>query len=33
MTANNSKSYFSYFNKVVDEYNSTYHHYINKKTY
>ena len=31
MTANNSKSYLSYFNKVVHEYNDTYHHYINKK--
>ena len=31
MTANDSKSYLSYFNKLVDEYNNTYHHSINKK--
>ena len=28
MTANGSKSYLSYLNKVVDEYNNTYHHSI-----
>ena len=33
MTANNSKSYFSYLNKLVDQYNNTYHHSINKKNY
>ena len=31
MTANNSKSYLSYLNKLVDQYNNTYHHSINKK--
>ena len=31
MTANDSKSYFPYLNKLVDEYNNTYHHSINKK--
>ena len=31
MTANNSKSYLSYLNKIVDQYNNTYHHSINKK--
>ena len=31
MTANDSKSYLSYFNKLVDQYNNTYHHSINKK--
>ena len=25
MTANNSKSYFGYLNKLVDEHNNTYH--------
>ena len=29
MTANNSKSYLSYVNKLVDQYNNTYHHSIN----
>ena len=33
MTANDSKSYISYLNKLVDQYNNTYHHSINKKTY
>ena len=33
MTANDSKSYLSYLNKLVDQYNNTYHHSINKKTY
>ena len=28
MTANGSKSYLSYLNKIVDEYNNTYHHSI-----
>ena len=32
MTANGSKSYLSYLNKLVDQYNNTYHHSINKKT-
>ena len=31
MPANNSKSYLSYLNKLVDQYNNTYHHTINKK--
>ena len=31
MTANYSKSYLPYLNKLVDQYN-TYHHSINKKT-
>ena len=31
MTANDSKSYLSYLNKLVDEYNNTCHHSINKK--
>ena len=30
-TANNSKSHLPYFNKLVDQYNNTYHHSINKK--
>ena len=32
MTANNSKSYLNYLNKLVDQYNNTYHHYIAKKS-
>ena len=32
MTANDSKSYLSYLNKLVNQYNNTYHHSINKKT-
>ena len=31
MTANNSKSFLPYLNKLVDQYNNTYHNYINKK--
>ena len=31
MTANNSKSYLPYLNKLVDQYNKTYPHSINKK--
>ena len=31
MTANNSKNYLPYLNKLVDQYNNTYHHSINKK--
>ena len=30
MTANDSKSYLSYLNKLADQYNNTYHHSINK---
>ena len=30
MTANDSKSYFPYFNKLVDQHNNTYHHSVNK---
>ena len=33
MTANNSKFYLSYLNKLVDQYNNTYHHSINKKLF
>ena len=31
MTTNDSKSYLSYLNKLVDQYNNTYPHSINKK--
>ena len=31
MTANDSKTDLSYLNKLVDQYNKTYHHSINKK--
>ena len=31
MTADDSKSYLPYLNKLVDQYNNTYHHSINKK--
>ena len=31
MTANDSRSYLSYLNKLVDQYNNTHHHSINKK--
>ena len=31
MTANDSKSYLNYLNKLVDQYNNPYHHSINKK--
>ena len=31
MTPNDSKSYLSYLNKLVDHYSNTYHHSINKK--
>ena len=31
MTGNDSKTYLSYLNKTLDQYNNTYHHYINKK--
>ena len=33
MTANDSKSYLPFLNKLVDQYNNTYDHSINKKTY
>ena len=33
MAANDCKSYLSYLNKLVDQYNNIYHHSINKKTY
>ena len=33
MRANDIKSYLTYFNKLVDQYNNTYHYSINKKTY
>ena len=29
ITTNDSKSYFPYLNKLVDQNNNTYHHYIN----
>ena len=32
MTANDIKSYLSYLNKLVDQYNNTYHHSIGKKS-
>ena len=31
MTANDIKSQLSYLNKLVNQYNNTYHHSINKK--
>ena len=31
MTANGSKSYLSYLNKLVDKYNNIYHHFIDKE--
>ena len=31
MTANHSKFYLSYLNKIVDQCNNTYHYSINKK--
>ena len=31
ITANDSKSYLDNFDKLVDQYNNTYHHSINKK--
>ena len=31
MTANNSKSYLSHLNKLVDQYSNTHHNWINKK--
>ena len=31
MTSNDSKSFLSYLNKLVDQYNNAYHHSINKK--
>ena len=30
-TANDSKTYLSYLNKMIDQYNNTYHHSTNKK--
>ena len=30
MTANDTKSYLSYLNKLVDQYNNTYHYCIGK---
>ena len=33
MTVNDSKSYLGYLNKLVDQYNNTYHCSIGKKTY
>ena len=31
MTGNDNKSYLPYLNKLVDQYNNTYHHSINEK--
>ena len=31
MIANDRKSYLAYLIKLVDQYNNTYHHFINKK--
>ena len=31
LTANDSKSYLSYLNKVIDKYHNTYYNFINKK--
>ena len=31
LTHNKGKSYLTYMNKLVDQYNNTYHHSINKK--
>ena len=31
MGANGSNFYLSYLNKLPDQYNNTYHHFINKK--
>ena len=31
MTANGSKSYLSYLNELVDQYNNIYHHFIDKE--
>ena len=31
MTADDGKSYLPYLNKLLDQYNNTYHHSINKK--
>ena len=31
MTGNDSKSFLSYLNKLVDQYNNNYHHSIGKK--
>ena len=31
VTANNSESYLAYLNKLVHQYNNTYHHPINEK--
>ena len=33
MTANDSKPYLAYLNKLVDPCNDTYHHSVNKQTY
>ena len=33
MTANNSKSYLPYLNKLVDQYNDTYHHSFDEKPF
>ena len=32
MTANDNKSYLSCLNKLVNQYNNTYHHSVNKNT-
>ena len=32
MIADDSKPYLPFLNKLADQYNNTYHHYINRKT-
>ena len=32
MAADNSKSYLGHLNNFIDQYNSTYHHFVNKKS-
>ena len=31
MACNDSKSYLPYLNKLIHQYNNTYHHFVNKK--
>ena len=33
MTADDNKSHLPFLNKLPDQYNNTYHYYINKKGY
>ena len=32
LTANNRKCYLSYFNKIIEEYNNTYHRFVGEKS-